>query len=327
MEKIDPHVHCRDGKEAYKTNIREVSELAREQGVAVIFDMPNTDPPILTKQDVESRLRLARSRNPVVGYFLYVGLTSDESQIREAVEAVNQFPEVVGLKLYAARSAGLGVPRPKDQARIYRILTKLNYKGVLAVHAEKESKFKPNLWDPQKSWTHSLARPPKAEIESVRDQIKFAAKANFQGNLHICHISCPEAVDLVWTAKRELRITSGATPHNILLTSEELEFYSRMCGKSFGLLFKVNPPIRDSARVEALRKRLLDGKIDWIETDHARHGLEEKIGPPYLSGIASLSLYQRCLAWLGLQGMSQGTIENMTYWNIKKAFAEKLKEV
>jgi dihydroorotase-like cyclic amidohydrolase len=50
--RIDPHVHCRDGKQAYKATIKGVMELAKKQGVDIIFDMPNTDPPITRKEDV-----------------------------------------------------------------------------------------------------------------------------------------------------------------------------------------------------------------------------------------------------------------------------------
>ena len=98
--RVDPHVHCRDGKEAYKTNIRKVSELAKKEGIVHICDMPNTSPPILWETDVIARLKLARKRKPVVRYSLYVGLTADEEQIEGAVRLVRKYPEVAGLKLY-----------------------------------------------------------------------------------------------------------------------------------------------------------------------------------------------------------------------------------
>ena len=45
---IDPHVHCRDGKQSYKETIAHAFEIAEKQGVRKIFDMPNTEPPIET---------------------------------------------------------------------------------------------------------------------------------------------------------------------------------------------------------------------------------------------------------------------------------------
>ena len=54
--RIDPHVHCRDGKQKYKETIKHVLEIAKTQGVQKIFDMPNTDPPITPEKTLTRRL-------------------------------------------------------------------------------------------------------------------------------------------------------------------------------------------------------------------------------------------------------------------------------
>jgi dihydroorotase len=41
-------------------------------------------------------------------------------------------------------------------------------------------------------------------------------------------------------------------------------------------VYKVNPPLRTAADVEALRAGLADGTIDVVATDHAPHALEDK---------------------------------------------------
>lgn len=316
---IDPHVHCRDWEEANKATIKEVCQLAKKQQVLAIFDMPNTKPPIISRKRVEERLGLAKKTGVPVDYFLYVGLTADPQQIAEAVEVIKIEPKVCGLKLYTAISGNLGVIDEGKQKEIYQILAHLSYEGVIAVHCEKESLFKMELWDPKKPWTWSLARPPEAEIESARDQIKFACEAGFKGNLHICHISTPEAVNLILEAKKHLKITCAVTPNHILYTNEEMK------KELLGLFYKVNPPLRDKKRVEKLREYLKEGKIDWIETDHAPHTLEEKLGPPYCSGVSSLNCYRNFLSWLNKElGLSWEEIEMLTYHNIVKTFKIKL---
>ena len=47
---IDPHVHCRDGKQAYKETVKHALLVAQRAGVDAIFDMPNTDPPIINEK-------------------------------------------------------------------------------------------------------------------------------------------------------------------------------------------------------------------------------------------------------------------------------------
>lgn len=320
MKHIDPHVHCRDGREAYKTTIGKVARLAQKQEIVAIFDMPNTNPPILREKDVTGRLKLAKRRRPQIKYFLYVGLTADEKQVREAIEIVKNFPEVIGPKLYLSGSE-LKVTRETDQENIFRILSEMDYRGVLPVHCQKEGFFNPRLFNPEEPWTWGLAWPPEAETEAVRDQIKFAKEAKFKGNLHICHITLPESVDLVWQAKKEINISCGVTPHHLLFSEDTIK------KSKSGLLYKVNPPLRSQRDVEELLDRLRERKIDWIETDYAPHLREEKLYPPYLSGINSLRLYQKCLFWLSVRGLTWLDIQDLTYWNIKKVFGDKLKGV
>ena len=317
---IDPHTHCRDGKQAYKETIEHVFEIAKKQGVEKIFDMPNTDPPILFEKDVQKRLKFVPD-NKKKNYFLYVGATADEDQLKEFVSCYNKYNEVIGIKLYAGKSVGdLAVGDIVKQRMIYKTLSGLGYNGVIAVHCEKESHLKPELWEPLSPITHSYARPKEAEIESVKDQIKFAKEANFKGILHIVHISCPESVDLVEEARRVMKITCGATPHHILWDNEILN-------RPDGLLYKMNPPLRDKEDVVKLRQCLKEGKIDWIETDHAPHAIGEKLFPPYLSGYPSLYLYRDFVDnFLPSIGLDKILIRKLTFENIYRTFENKLKK-
>jgi dihydroorotase len=47
----------------------------------------------------------------------------------------------------------------------------------------------------------------------------------------------------------------------------------------FDPVFKMNPPLREQADVDALRAGLRDGTIDAIATDHAPHAPETKAAP------------------------------------------------
>lgn len=87
--------------------------------------------------------------------------------------------------------------------------------------------------------------------------------------IHAMHISTAEAIDVVrWAKKRGIKITAEATPHHLLLDS------SRLC--SYDTTFKVNPPLRSTSDIEALREAVIDGTIDVIATDHAPHAPQDK---------------------------------------------------
>jgi len=310
---IDPHVHCRDWNQAYKATIKSVCELAKNQGIVAVFDMPNTIPPITSKKLVEKRLRLAEKEGCSDIYHLYIGITKDPKQIKECVKVVKEYPKVIGIKMYAGRSVGdLAIINEEDQKRVYEELVQAEYDGVLAVHCEKENLFKLELWNPNKPETWNLARPVEAEIESVKDQIKFAKETGFKGNLHICHISTPEAVNIVQKAKSRLKITCGVTPHHLTFST------LKMKGRK-GIRYKVNPPLRDYKTVLELRNYLKKEKIDWIESDHAPHTREEKLFY-YMSGIQSLKFYSIFLNSIKKWGISENQIFKLTYENIKRVF-------
>jgi len=314
--RIDPHVHCRDGREAYKETIEHVLRLCDEQGVDLVFDMPNTDPPLLTGRDLEARLALVpesgRSR-----YRVYLGATADEAQLREAAALAVECPHVAGLKLYAGPSTGpLAVGREDDQRAVYAQLAAAGYRGVLAVHAEKESAFV-RCFDPARPATHSRARPPQAETASLADQLAFARAAGFEGTLHVCHVSTAGALERIRAARAERAVTCGVTPHHLLWTS------ARQNGPE-GLLYKVNPPLREPSDTVALRQALKAGDIDWIETDHAPHPVSEKLYPPYASGYPSLCLYRALVEeFLPYWGLSSARIEAVTGEAARRVFAGK----
>ena len=308
---IDPHVHCRDGKQAYKETIAHALSVAERAGMSAIFDMPNTEPPIFGFQQARERIELAKKAKSPVFYGLYVGLTADTSQVEDALKAYDALPEVVGFKLFAAHSTGnLGVVDEKSQQFVYDTLADFGYTGVIAVHCEKESLMKPYLWNPKLPIMHTIARPPEAEVASVADQILFARNAQFKGTVHVAHISVPAAVDLVRKAKQAMSITCGVCPHHCVLDTIHME-------KS--LLYKTNPPLRIKPMADQMTDYLCTGMIDWIESDHAPHLAKEKLGEPYLSGIPGLPYYPRFVEKIKAH-INKKLLYDVTFGNVKKTF-------
>jgi len=305
---IDPHVHCRDWEESHKETIEHALKVAESVDVCAIFDMPNTKPAITTRDLVERRLDSANSVESDVFYGLYMGLTSDPEQVKEAIETYRDFRQIVGLKLFAGHSVGdLAVVEEDKQKLVYGVLSREGFDGVLVVHCEKENYMSPGIWNPEKPKSHNIARPKVAEIESVKDQIKFAFESDFRGYLHIPHISTHTSVDLVNEARRRLKIGCGATPHHSLIYSSDL-------------LYKVNPPLRSKSDADEILSDLRAGRIDWLETDHAPHTLEEKTQEPYMSGLPGLPFYGVFVEELRKQSFTEDRIRQITFDRINEVF-------
>jgi len=313
---IDSHVHFRDFNQKHKETIKHGLEVAYDSGLDAVFDMPNTDPPIMTRDLAVRRLNLARE-NRVKGVFygLYMGLTADPEQIRTAVGLYREFPQIIGMKLYAGHSVGnLGVTEEDDQRIVYKTLAEEGFEGVLAVHCEKESKLHPELWNPEMPITHCHARPEEAEVESVHDQLTYVRETKYKGKIHIAHISSPKAVDLVVNAKEEgIDASSGICPHHFIYD------WTQMYNEN-GVLWKMNPPLRSpKSRAEAF-KQLKQGRIDWIETDHAPHSLTEKLENPFMSGIPGVAWWPVFEEFLRQNEFTDSEIEKLTHTNIVNRF-------
>jgi len=260
----------------------------------------------------------------LIKHSLYLGLTSNPHQVREAANTCRElFPRVVGLKLYCTSTTGdLKVSDSYNQYLIFKSLSNLDYSYVVAVHCEDEALFKPNKWNPQIPSSHNLTRPLRSEYSSIKDTIDNAKLAGFKGNLHICHVSNPKSIELINSARNNLeyKITCGITPHHALYNTE----YMDSLDKNQALMLKVNPPIRNRKSQEQLFQSILDGKVDFIESDFAPHTIDEKINPemnnPYASGIADFSLHGRLLDELRVQGLSSNEIWKLTDYNIVETF-------
>lgn len=310
---IDPHVHLRDWKQADKETVAHGLETAKKCGFTHVFDMPNTDPPLTDRETIKRRFALAEGIEGIE-YHIWAGLTPDRQQIAEMVYVWREMrPKVVGLKMFMGNSTGnMGICAYETQRAVFEALKEYGYTGVLAVHAEKESLMRPEMYIPGRFETHSEARPPEAEIEAVRDAICHARETDFEGTLHIAHVSTAGALDIIRDAKKTMRVTCGMTPHHALFTLDDARDHSRF--------LKMNPPLRAESDRAAVFSALLDGTADWIESDHAPHTTAQKEAGA--SGIPGLENMPLLIEKLRSSGASEVRIRELTYLSAAKLFFE-----
>ena len=109
--------------------------------------------------------------------------------------------------------------------------------------------------------------PTAAEEIMVRRDIALAELTS--GRIHLMAVTSRRSVEEIRDAKaRGVRVTADVTPHHLLLTDQELVSYDSN--------YKVDPPLRTPAHIEALIEGLIDGTIETISSDHTPIASEKK---------------------------------------------------
>ena len=131
--------------------------------------------------------------------------------------------------------------------------------------------------------------PEAAEVIGVSRGIALARETGCP--IHLTHLSTAGALKEVRRAKADgLAVTCDVTPHHLTLSEEDV-LSSGLSG-----VFKVNPPLRSLADVEALWEGLWDGTVDAIATDHAPYHQDEK-DLPFQEAAFGIASYE-CAAAL-----------------------------
>ena len=88
-------------------------------------------------------------------------------------------------------------------------------------------------------------------------------------HIHCQHISAAGSVRLIREArKRGVKISGEVCPHHIALTDEAIQ--------NFDTNYKMNPPLRAKADVDAILEGIADGTLSILCSDHAPHAEFEK---------------------------------------------------
>lgn len=284
---VDLHAHLREpGKEEAET-IETGSRAGAKGGYTALVAMPNTDPP----QDSVAVIDFVREQGKRAG--LVEVVPSGCITLGRLGEALAPMAELAAAGVRIFTDDGNGV---QDELLMRRAMEYGRGLGVtLAQHCEVATLTKGAVMNEcQCCTTLGLPGwPSLAEELMVYRDIELARITG--ARVHFLHLSTARSVELVRAAKRDgLPVTAEVTPHHLSLDD------TRMA--TFDTVFKVNPPLRSTADIAALRAGVLDGTIDALATDHAPHPRRDK----------ELSLDQAPPGMLGLEtalGVALGVLD------------------
>lgn len=260
---VDLHTHLREpGREDAET-VDTGSQAAALGGFTAVFAMANTLPVADTAGVVEQVWRLGQESGLVDVYpvgAVTIGLGG------------TQLAELGAMAGSAARVRVFSDDGHcvSDAVLMRRALEYVKaFDGVIAQHAQ-EPRLTENaqMNESALSGVLGLAGWPAVAEESIIARDVLLAQ-HVGSRLHVCHVSTAGSVDIIrWAKARGVDVTAEVTPHHLLLTEDLV--------RSYDPVYKVNPPLRSAADVEALWDGLADGTIDIVATDHAPHAREDK---------------------------------------------------
>ena len=245
---IDLHAHFRDPGYTYKEDLYTGSKAALKGGFTFVNLMGNTEPICSSMETVEYVLNKSKKLD-LIEVHQCMSITKDfDGENLDHLEDIDNRVKII-------TDDGVGI---KSNIVMYNAMLKAKEKDlIILTHAEDED-----------------LTPIDYRISENIITIRDIYLSNVVGTkLHLTHVSTKEAMEEIRRAKKEGNslLTCDVTPHHIALWDND---------------YRVNPPIREKADVDALIEGIIDGTVDTIGTDHAPHTKEDKAnGSPGLSGL------------------------------------------
>ena len=258
---VDMHAHLRDPGQTSKECIESGSMAAAAGGYTSVVAMPNTSP----AADSSSTIRLI---NDIIERTSKIRIyQSGCITVGRAGEKLAPYGSLKNQGVIAITDDGSCVQNC-DLMRNAMVYAKMFNLLVMDHCQENTLTASGQIHEGETSVRLGLGGwPSAAEDIIVSRDIILAHYAKCR--IHLQHISSALSVDIIRQGKRRgTQVSAEATPHHLSLLDSMVGNYDTN--------FKMCPPVRTQADIDALIEGLVDGTIDVIATDHAPHTSTEK---------------------------------------------------
>ena len=280
---IDDQVHFREPGLTHKACIASEARAAVAGGVTSFMEMPNTNPPATTHEELEKKYAIGAATS-VANYSFFFGATNSNV---DAIKGIDP-RAVCGVKVFMGSSTGdMLVDQVATLEGIFR-----HSPTIILTHCEDTPRIKAAEAAAKAKWGEAV---PAAEHPRLRDaEACFASSSlaaelarRHDARLHILHITTAKELALFSAAPlKGKRLTAEACVHHLWFSDAD---YARL-----GHQIKCNPAIKTAADRAAVRAAVATGVIDVIATDHAPHTWDEK-SQTYFKAPSGLPLIQHSL--------------------------------
>ena len=258
---VDAHVHFNEPGRTDWEGWASGSRAAAAGGTTTVLDMPlNSVPPVLDGASFDLK-KEAAEKSSVVDFGLWGGLVdADPANLHDLAER-----GAVGVKAFLCDSgvAEFGALRESDLVLALRAAADAGL--LVALHCEDEALLREATARVRgegkrdaAAWVRS--RPPLVEVRAVAAACAAAREAG--ARIHIVHVSAVETLGAIGAARdMGTDVTVETCPHYLTFDEDDLA--------RKGAALKSAPPIRDAPNRDSLWRALMQGKIDFVASDHS----------------------------------------------------------
>ncbi|HKC69265.1 MAG TPA: dihydroorotase [Bacteroidia bacterium] len=250
---------CDPGFE-HREDLQSGMQAAAQGGFTGVCIMPNTNPPMHGKSQIEYVVNACK--NNLVDVYP-AGCLTHNSDGKEMTEMFDM--KQAGAIAFTDYKNSI-----KDSGLLVRLLQYAeNTNSLIITHCEDKGLTAGGQMNEGEAATQLGLKgiPALAEELMVQRNINLLAYAG--GKMHVPTISSKQSADYIKQAKnKNLNITSGIAAHQLLLNDNALA--------EFDTNLKVTPPLRDKSEVENLKRAVINDAIDVIVSDHCPEEIENK---------------------------------------------------
>lgn len=290
---VDPHVHLREPGQEHKETIASGAAAAVAGGFTTVCCMPNTSPCLDSAPLVEF-VRL-RAREAGLARVVVAGAAT----VGRRGEQLAPLAAMVAAGAVAFTDDGDGIASAQVMLRVLQMCRTVGKPFMQHCQEPTLTQGAAMNAGPLQARLGLGAWPAVAEELMLERDV--ALNRGVGARYHAQHVSTAGSVEIIRRARAAGQAVSGeASPHHLLLTDDACDGYFTDA--------KMNPPLRTTTDVQALREAVADGTITVLATDHAPHSAAEKArdfanAPFGIVGLeTALPLYVKALVETGAIG-------------------------
>jgi dihydroorotase len=262
----------------YRETVQSLCNSLEASGFSQALVMPNTDPVIQSKNEVDFIINKSKTFGPRLNVMGAITKNAAGEDLTEILDMHFQS----GLKFFGDGTKTLA--NPDRYMKILQYLQKFD--GVLFDHAYDPllSMFGQMHEGNTSTLLGMKGMPNLAEDVAIQRNLEIIRYAG--GRVHFQTLSTAKGVDLLRKAKQEgLNVTADVSLYQLIFSDADLV--------TFDSNFKVKPPFRGNEDRIALIQGLKDGTIDALVSNHQPQDFDSKFAEFDLAafGMAGLQTF------------------------------------